>query len=464
MSLVRFWSSLPKMEKLSIVSDDQQDEHPGVRFRSQETHTISENWVRNLSKTPLTEAQECLLGHGPNFVLVPKDPPICKYIATMEKACQSLLQGKAEELGGEIKQLLMKNHTIKPNIHKEEYQALKQLKKDNTGMVLTADKGVSMVVMDREEYIQKSDELLKQPNYKIIQTDPTTKYGNKLISLLKSIKSEWGIDDNTYRRLYPTAATPPKYYGLPKIHKHGMSLRPIISSIGSVTYAKAKELSKILKPLVGRSPNHVMNNLEFLESIRGIHLLPEECMVSYDVEALFISVPVEAAISIIRKLLEDKELHQRTAMSVNQITCLLKFCLNTTYFTFKGKIYEQVKGAAMGCPLSPIVASLFMEDLETKALATAPSTLKIWKRLVDDTFTIIQKADKDAFLEHINSIDKNIHFTYKDPKEDGSIPFLDMLIIPDEEGRLKTKVYRKPTHTDQYLHWDSHHSITPSTV
>ena len=89
-----------------------------------------------------------------------------------------------------------------------------------------------------------------------------------------------------------------------------------------------------------------------------------------------------------------------------------------------------------------------------------PSTPKIWKRFVDDTFTIIQQAHKDAFLDHINSIDSNIHFTYEDPKEDGSIPFLDMLITPDEEGRLNTTVYRKPTHTDQYLHWDSHHAIT----
>ena len=203
-----------------------------------------------------------------------------------------------------------------------------------------------------------------------------------------------------------------------------MPLIPIISSIGSVTYATAKELSRILKPLVGRSPHHVINNPDFLEIIRGIQLLPEECMVSYDVESLFTSVPVESAISIIRKHLEeDKESHQRTAMSVNQISFLLKFCLNTTYFTFQGKIYEQAKGAAMGSSLSPIVANLFMEDLETKALATAPSTPKIWKRFVDDAFTIIQKADKDAFLNHINSIDENIHFTYEDPKEDGSLPF-----------------------------------------
>ena len=129
----------------TTTEDDYQIQHQETH-----THTIGDNWVRNLSKTPLTEAQECLLGHGPNFVLVPKELPACEYIAAMEKACQNLLQGKAEELRGEIKQLLMKKHTIKPNIHKEEYQALKQLKKDNTRMVLTADKGVSMVVMDRE--------------------------------------------------------------------------------------------------------------------------------------------------------------------------------------------------------------------------------------------------------------------------------------------------------------------------
>ena len=240
-----------------------------------------------------------------------------------------------------------------------------------------------------------------------------------------------------------------------------MPLIPIISSIGSVTYATAKELSRILKHLVDRSPHHVMNNLDLIESIRSIQLQPEECMVSYDVEGLFTSVPVESAISIIKKHLEeDKELHQRTAMTVNQISCLLEFCLNTTYFKFQGKMYEQVKGAAMGSPFSPIVANLFMEDLETKSLATVPPTPKIWKRFVDDTFTIIQKADKDAFLDHINSIDSSIHFTYEDSKEDGSIPFLDMLITSDEEGRLNTNVYRKPTHTDQYLHWDSHHAIT----
>ena len=150
-------------------------------------------------------------------------------------------------------------------------------------MVLTADKGVSMVVVDREEYTAKSEALLHQPNYKILKTDPTNKYKNKLIALLKSIKAEGRIDDNTYKKLYPTGAVPPKYYGLPKVHKPGMTLRPIISSIGSVTHSTAKELARIIKPLVGGSSHHVKNNMDFMQSIEGIQLKPEECMMSFDV-------------------------------------------------------------------------------------------------------------------------------------------------------------------------------------
>ena len=79
---------------------------------------------------------------------------------------------------------------------------------------------------------------------------------------------------------------------------------------------------------------------------------------------------------------------------------------------------------------------------------------------MDDTFVIYKEANKQGFLQHINSVDPAIRFTVEDNKEDGSIPFLDTIVKPEVDGSLSITVYRKPTHTDQYLQWDSHHHLS----
>ena len=190
--------------------------------------------------------------------------------------------------------------------------------------------------------------------------------------MLKTIKAEGGISDAVYKRIYPTGAGSTKFYGLPKIHKEGMHLRPIVSSTGAASYETSKELARILKPLVGKSPYQVQNSKDFIQQIQGKTLQEDQCIMSYDVKALFTSVPIQPAIDIIKKLLEDGELQQRTNMSVNHIISLLEFCLRATYFTFQGRLYEQQEGAAMGSPISPIVANLFMEDFEKKAMESSP--------------------------------------------------------------------------------------------
>ena len=210
-------------------------------------------WVINISSKPLTQPQEKLLAHRPNYAVVPKSPPIEEYIAVIEQACSKLQQGEVEELRGEVKSIIKRSCNPPPNITREERKAIRELKEDRSRMVLTADKGVALVVIDTEEYKKKAQELLQQPTYQPIPSDPTSKYKNKLINILKSIKAEGGITEAVYKKLYPTGAGSPKFYGLPKIHKEGVPLRPIVSSIGAVTYYTSKELSRIIKPLVGRS-------------------------------------------------------------------------------------------------------------------------------------------------------------------------------------------------------------------
>ena len=79
---------------------------------------------------------------------------------------------------------------------------------------------------------------------------------------------------------------------------------------------------------------------------------------------------------------------------------------------------------------------------------------------MDDTFVVIKSAHKNEFLDHINSIDGGIQFTAENTREDGSMSFLDTLVIPQPDGNLTTTSFRKPTHTDQYLQWDSPHVIS----
>ena len=229
---------------------------------------------------------------------------------------------------------------------------------------------------------------------------------------------------------------------------------------GSVNYEVAKELSRILRPLVGNFPHHIKNTGDFVQQLKGITLQGNECITLYDVSALFTSVPIDPVINIIRRKLElDQELHWRTSRKVEQVISLVEFCLKTTYFQFQGRFFEQLQGAAMGYPISTMVANLYMEEFEIKAINTAEYPPRIWKRYVYDTCVVIYAANKEGFLEHINSIDPHIQFTTEDAKADGSIPFLDTIVMSQPDNSLLTSVYRKPTHTDLYLHWNSHHHL-----
>ena len=182
-------------------------------------------------------------------------------------------------------------------------------------------------------------------------------------------------------------------------------------------------------PIVGQSPQH-LKNTHFIQLLQNKRLKPGEVITSFDVKVLITSVPVVPSIQVVK------------------------------YFSFKGKFYEQLEAAAMGSPLCPIVANLYMESFEVEALRSAPHPPYLWKRFVDDTFTILQSSQKDGFLEHLNSIDQHIQFTAEDQRSDGATPFLDILVTPRRDGSLSTSVYRKPTHTDLYLQWDSHHTLT----
>ena len=132
---------------------------------------------------------------------------------------------------------------------------------------------------------------------------------------------------------------------------------------------------------------------------------------------------------------------------------LLLLCTKNVHFTFEGITYQQLDGVAMGSPLGPVLAGIFMVELETTIVPTLTEYLLFWKRYVDDTLCFVKKGFREHILAELNKFHNNITFTYED-ETNNMISFLDVLLIKRDDS-IDLAVYRKETNTDLYINWDA---------
>ena len=123
-----------------------------------------------------------------------------------------------------------------------------------------------------------------------------------------------------------------------------------------------------------------------------------------------------------------------------------------------GNIYLQIDGLAMGSPLAPVLAGIFMVELERSLVPKLSNYIKFWKRFVDDTFIFANSEAVDHILTVLNSFDPNIQFTYE-TEENSELPFLDVMLCR-KDNKLVCSVYRKSTNNDIYMNW---HPFAPKT-
>ena len=174
-------------------------------------------------------------------------------------------------------------------------------------------------------------------------------------------------------------------------------------------------------------------------------------MVSFDVKSLFASVPLTEIIDIILdRVYNRKEIS--TVVTRNEMKKFLTLCTKDVHFILNNETYVQNDGVAKGSPLGPILAKVFMVELEITLVPRLHQHIKKCRSYVDDTFGYVKNESIDYVLTTLKSFHPNISFTYE--KENNSqLPILDILFI--RNGRhLDTTVYQKDTHNDLYLHWD----------
>ena len=319
--------------------DGRQTVHGEAARRTTDSHP---KWVVNLSSRPLLDAEQAVLSKGLNFVPAPAKIPTAEIVAAVESSLVRVPEESAEVARSKIIGALGKARPPPVNLLPQERRAIKSLQQDDHILVLPADKGRATVVIDKVQYDEKMGSLLAdQKTYERMNKDPTPGLERKMNAMLLRMKKAGSISDHLYNRLRCSAGRLPLLYGLPKVHKPEVPLRPIVSFVHSPTYQLSKHLAKLLSPLVGNSPSHVRNSCSFVKFIRPQVLQEGEVLASFDVVSLFTNVPVDLALAVARRRLQgDGTLEERTYLKVKEVKELLGFCLSDTFLWFRGTVYR----------------------------------------------------------------------------------------------------------------------------
>ena len=214
-------------------------------------------------------------------------------------------------------------------------------------------------------------------------------------------------------------------YGLPTTHKEKLTVRPILSATGTYNYPLAKWLDDKLKPLF-LNQHTVTDIFEFLNEVRELKINEGFILVSYDVSSLSANVPLDETIAILAEKAFTENWFNSTYnlnISKEDLVDLLNVSTKGQLFQFNGALYEQTDGVAMGTPLGPLLANVFMSSLEEK-LELEGKLPDYYRRYVDDTLTIMPNITTATdFLNTLNHAHPSVSFTMEIEKG-GMLPFL----------------------------------------
>ncbi|CAH3195997.1 unnamed protein product, partial [Porites evermanni] len=322
------------------------------------------NWVRNISSRPLDETETQVLSYRLKHSMTPKQIPTEAIVSSVEAVLsrqhglsESTKDNNRSRMTSTLQSASLPNSNLTPNKQK----ALKRLKTDENVVILPADKGRVTVVMDKTDYNDKMDSLVKdKQTYEVLKRDPTPALQRKLKNKLLTLKKTDNIDFRRYSRLRCSVPQPPKLYGLPKLHKPNIPMRPIVSFCGCPTYQLSKHLTNVLKVLTGESRRKLQSTENFIDAIRTIQIPDDHKLVSFDVKSLFTSIPLQLALDCTENAIKNSTVE--LPLPTEDIMDLLNLCLSSTYFQYNGKHYKQLHGTAMGSAVSVVVAEIVMQN------------------------------------------------------------------------------------------------------
>lgn len=348
-------------------------------------------------------------------------------------------------------------HQITSNKHNTDLNTAKKIKgkSETNDLIFTrADKGKSVICIQKEDYIEKTLKFLDSDNHNILNKDPTIKYKSKINKAID--QSNALFDDSVKQKLKVMNPLAPKLYSLIKLHKPDNPIRPVVSFVSAPTTKISNRLITLITTHCNFQPKYsIKNSHDLINKIKDSKLPNNSKLISFDVTNLFPSIPPLETLELVKKLLHA---NNTNIVIIKEIIELLEICLSQNYFQFNNTIYTAKEGLIMGNPLSPLLAEIFMNNLEIIIHKHHLSKYcQFWHRYVDDILISFYGTNRQltSFSEYINSIHPNIKFTIES-ENNNSINFLD-LTIRRIDNKLDFSIYHKPSHTDITINNKSYH-------
>lgn len=432
------------------------------KHENKEFLNTKDSWIKDLSECDIPTEIKQFLSLGQKFSIkpTPRDINLKDLLASIENVLGMYPEGGKNVLRAKVTNVLT-NFFQKP-VNNSYLRTLlfktKAFFKEHPELMVTkADKGNVTVIIKKDDYYNKSLEILSDTTYyTMLNRDPTSTYQQKANKIVSKLKTSKLITDDQARQLTIYNQTSPKFYGLPKIHKPDIPLRPIISSINAPNSKLAQLATDILTQSYNNNNSYFTNDsFTFSNFINGTQLPQNYVIVSLDVVSLFSNIPCDLINASIKK--HWPQISDNTSLPQGKFLEIVDFIFQTTYFQFNNNYYKQILGTPMGATISPIASQYVMDDLLDTCIPKLSFQLPFLKKYVDDIITAVPNNKVDEILTVFNSYNPNIQFTIE-TETDNSVPFLDTKLIRTESNLIKVDWYTKPTYSGRYINFHSYHT------
>ena len=349
---------------------------------------------------------------------------------------------------GNIKQIPRKN------LSKKEEDALQNLSKRDDIIITKADKGGAVVIVDVDDYIQEANRQLDNKEfYKKLTIDTTEISRIKVNRTINELKSSHLLNEKIANDLLSSEAKTPQFKMLPKVHKEGNPGRPVVSSIDCHTTKISKYIDNQLQPHVKELKSYVKDSTDFIRKINSMEKIPDNSiLVTMDVRSLYTNIPNKEGIEAVETTLKRKNI------GTTIISTFLRLVLTLNNFVFNNQNYLQIKGCAMGTKCAPSYANIFMGMFEERYIYPLIEKISnFYLRFIDDIFLIWTGTTDQLmkFKQQINEVHPSIKFDFNFSNKE--INFSDTVVYKTQSGKLETKLYRKESDRQAYLHRKSEH-------